>query len=324
MRPVATNTIRDARVVREISTAPVVRGPLQVVPVASSIRVSTKSTGSAPRPPAAALNRPVVTRLAPAPAPALFHEKANLIRENHGAPVDPAQAARLSPVSRAIQPTRSVVVESGRVTLTPKKPQGSAIPAPVPVTRQAAPGQAHPQQDAKQQQQIDARKTQEAEAARKAAQQQLDARKAQEAEAARVKQQQGLDAAKVQKQQQEAEAARREAAAGARCRKGAEATARGRSRSRETAAGARRRKGAEATAGGRSRRVKQQQGLDAAKAQKQQQEAEAARVKQQQGLDAAKAQKQQQEAEAARVKQQQGLDAAKVQKQQQRGRSALG
>ena len=123
--PIAKNMIRDARVVREISAAPVVHGPLPVVPVASSIRVSERA-GSAPRPVAAALTRPVVTRLAPPPAPALFHEKANLIRENHGAPVDSAQAARLSPPSRAIRPTRSVVVEPGRVTLAPKKPQGSA------------------------------------------------------------------------------------------------------------------------------------------------------------------------------------------------------
>jgi hypothetical protein len=203
--PVATNTIRDARVLREISTAPVVRGPLPVVPVASSIRVSTKSAGSAPRPPAAALTRAVVTRLAPAPAPAPFREKANLIRENRGAPVDPAQAARLSPVSRAIRPTRSVVVEPGRVTLTPKKAQG-ARPAPVPVTRQATPGQARPQQDATQQKGLDTRKAQDANAARKQQQQQLDARKTQDADAARKQQQQQLDARKAQ----DADAARKQ------------------------------------------------------------------------------------------------------------------
>src|SRR5450759_2663156 len=203
--PVARNMIRDARVVREISAAPVVRGPLQVLPVASSIRVSTERAGSAPRPPAAALTRAVVTRLAPAPAPAPFREKANLIRENRGAPVDPAQAARLSPVSRAIRPTRSVVVEPGRVTLTPKKAQG-ARPAPVPVTREVTPGQARPQQDATQQKQLDTRKAQDANAARKQQQQQLDARKAQDADAARKQQQQQLDARKAQ----DADAARKQ------------------------------------------------------------------------------------------------------------------
>lgn len=48
--PVGTNVIRDARTVREISAAPVIRGPIQVVPLASSIRVSTERAGSAPRP----------------------------------------------------------------------------------------------------------------------------------------------------------------------------------------------------------------------------------------------------------------------------------
>jgi len=199
--PVASNTVRDATVVRAISAAPVVRGPLPVVPVASSIRVSERA-GPAPRPPAVALTRAVVTRLAPAPAPAPFREKANLIRENRGAPVDPAQAARLSPATKTIQPTRSVVVEPGRVTLAPRKAQAS-IPAPVPVTREAAPGQAR--REAPPQQELDTRKQQEAEGARRQQQQQLDTRK-QEAEGARQQQQHQLDARK----QQEAEGARQQ------------------------------------------------------------------------------------------------------------------
>jgi hypothetical protein len=250
--PVTRNMIRDARVVREVSAAPVVRGPLQVVPLASSIRVSERA-GSAPRPPAAALTRAVVTRLAPPPAPVSFRQKENLIRENRGAPVQAAEAARLAPASQANRPTRSVVVEPGRVTLAPKNAGGGG-PAPVPVTRQAVPGQARreappagmreqPPGQAKnvpvpaQQQQLDTRKAQEAEGARRKQQQDLDTAKAQkqqqqaqEAEGARVKQQQGLDARKAQ----EAEGARR----------------------------------------------KQQQDLDTAKAQKQQQQAqEAARPK---------------------------------------------
>ena len=246
---VTTNTIRDARVLREISTAPVVRGPLPVVPVASSIRVSATSAGPAPRPPAAALTRPVVTHLAPAPAPALFREKTDLIRENRGAPVDSAQAARLSPTSRAIQPARSVVTEPGRSTLKPKNTQVSG-PTPVPVTREATPGHVRreappaggrdvspgqvrgepaPALDAKkaqeadtarkqqqQQQQLEAGKAQEADAARKQQQQQqqLEARKAQEADAARKQQQQQqqLEARKAQ----EADAARRQQPPGAK------------------------------------------------------------------------------------------------------------
>jgi hypothetical protein len=140
--PVAGNTIRDARVLREISTAPVVRGPLPVVPVASSIRMPTQKAGPAPRPPAAVLTRPVVTRLAPAPAPVSFHEKAPVIKENKGAPVNPAPVAHPAQDARAIRPSRSVVVETGQVKLAPKKAQ-AAIPAPVPVRREVPPGQAH-------------------------------------------------------------------------------------------------------------------------------------------------------------------------------------
>ena len=220
--PVARNTIRDARVVREISAAPVVRGPLQVVPLASSLRVSTERAGSAPRPPAVALTRAVVTRLAPPPAPASFRQKENLIRENRGAPVQAAEAARLSPDSRATRPTRSVVVDPGRVTLAPKNARGGG-PAPVLVTREVTPGQTRreappagtremPPGQAKsapaptQQQQLDTRKAQEAESARKTQQQQLDTRKAQEAESARkTQQQQQLDTRKAQ----EAESARK-------------------------------------------------------------------------------------------------------------------
>jgi hypothetical protein len=308
--PVARNTIRDARVLREISAAPVVRGPLPVVPVASSIRVSTERAGSAPRPPAAALTRAVVTRLAPAAAPAPFREKANMIRENRGAPVDPAQAARLSPESRAIRPTRSVVVEPGRVTLTPKKAQG-ATPAPVPVTREVAPGQTRrdappagtrelppgqvkstpaPEQ---QQRDIEDRKQREAEGARRLQQQDIDTRKAQEAEGARKKQQQDIDTRRAQeaegarvKQQKDIEARKAQEAEGARVKQQKDIE----TRKAQEAEGARK---------------KQQQDIDTRRAQ----EAEGARVKQQKDIETRKAQ----EAEGARVKQQQGLDARKQQ-----------
>jgi len=140
--PVARNTIRDARVLREISAAPVVRGPLPVVPAASSIRMSTQKAAPAPRPPAVEMTRPVVTRLAPAPAPVPFHEKAPVIKENKGAPVNPEQAAHLSQNTRVIRPTRSVVTEPGQIKLAPKNAK-AAIPAPVPVKRGVPPGQAH-------------------------------------------------------------------------------------------------------------------------------------------------------------------------------------
>jgi ferric-dicitrate binding protein FerR (iron transport regulator) len=139
--PVGTNRIRDARTLREISAAPVVRGPLQVVPLADSIRVSTNRAGSALRPPDAALNRVVVTRIPPPPAPALFREKVNLIRENRGMPVTPVEAQRFQVKNRTIRPTRSVVVQEGRVTLAPKNARAMG-PAPVLVTSDIPPGRA--------------------------------------------------------------------------------------------------------------------------------------------------------------------------------------
>lgn len=137
--PIGRSTIRTGAVLRQISSAPVVRGPLPLIPIASSIRVSTSRTGTAPRPPGAALNRPVVTRLAPAPAPAHFRDKLEIIRENRGAPVGPVSSERPSPGTKAIRPTNPVVVEPGRVTLSPRN-RGAAGPAPVPITRGSRPG----------------------------------------------------------------------------------------------------------------------------------------------------------------------------------------
>ncbi len=191
--PVGRNLIRDARAVREISAAPVVRGPISVVPLASSIRVSTERTGPAQRPPAAALNRAVVTRRAPPPAPAPFREKEKVIRENRGAPVAPAEDVRLPGRTRATLPTRPVFVEGGQVKLAPKDARGG-VPAPVPVTREARPEQPSRQQEVEQQQRgQDARKAQEEQQQRG-----QDARKAQEEQ-----QQRGQDARKAQEQQQQ-------------------------------------------------------------------------------------------------------------------------
>jgi len=122
--PVASAAVRDARVAREISTAPVVRAPLPIVPTETSIRVSREATSSATRPPAELFSRAVVTRRPPPPAPVRFRDKERLIRENRGAPLVPAEASRLA--------------TEGRVELAPRDARG-ADPAPVPVTREAPP-----------------------------------------------------------------------------------------------------------------------------------------------------------------------------------------
>lgn len=196
--PVGNHVVRDANTVRDASRAPVVRGPIQIVPVASSIRPPTERGGSSPRPPAATLNRPVVTRLAPPPAPPLFRDKESVIRQNGGAPVAPADASRIPANTRAGRPTRSVVAEGGRVALVPKNAQ-DAGPAPVPVTRVPPPGQSRrnqaperPPQDAaaarQQQQAAEALRQQQADAARKQ-QQAEEARRQQQADEARKPQQ---------------------------------------------------------------------------------------------------------------------------------------
>jgi hypothetical protein len=314
--PVGSNVVRDARTVRDISAAPVVQGSIQVVPLPSSIRPATQNAVTAPRPPTATLNRAVVTRLAPPPAPPLFRDKANLIRENRGAPVASAEAARLPLENRARRPTRPVAVEGGRVALAPKNAQ-VAGPAPVPVTRALPPGQTRRQQKpeqpqdaaaARQQPQADsARRQQDVAAA--AQQQQAEAARRQQQDVAAATQQQQAEAAR--KQQQDAAAARQQQADAARKQQQDAAAA-----TQQQQAEAARKRQQDAAAAAQQQQAeaarKQQQDVAAAT---QQQQAEAARKQQQ---DAAAA-RQQQQAEAAR-KQQQDVAAATQQQQAEAAR----
>ena len=351
--PVGTNVIRDARTVREISAAPVVRGPIQIVPLASSIRVSTGRAGSAPRPPAAALSRAVVTRLAPPPAPAPFHEKAHLIKENRGAPVTAAEAARLPVTNQAIRPTRSAVVEGGHVTLAPKK-TGGVGPAPVPVTRAIPPGQARREAQPpgvrevsagqakgapaseRQEPAVDTRKQQQqAEEARKAQQQQAEGarktqqqqavdtqKKQQQAEEARKQQQQQAEGARgaqqqqavdTQKKQQQAEEARKQQQQAEGARKAQQQQAVDTQKKQQQAEEARKQQQQQAEG---ARKAQQQQAVDT---QKKQQQAEEARKQQQQQAEGARKAQQQQQAVDTQKKQQQAEEARKQQQQQAEG-----
>ncbi|MBL8112047.1 MAG: hypothetical protein JNK60_04125 [Acidobacteria bacterium] len=139
-RAISASVVRDPRTLRNFAEAEVVRGPIPVLPSSASIRVSVER-GSAPRPPSASANRAVVTRLAPPPAPIAFEVKTNVIKENRGAPLAPADTERLRTDKRGLTPTRSVTVEEGRVTLTPKAATGADMPPPVPVTREVPRGQ---------------------------------------------------------------------------------------------------------------------------------------------------------------------------------------
>jgi FecR protein len=120
-RPVFSNVIRDRAIVRRVIEGPVVRGPLSIIPTTDSLRVSTGVNVAAPRPPDLFLQRPVVTRVAPPPAPPSFRVKEEVIRRNNGAPLTPTVSGRLSidtrDGARAVSPIRPVV--EGGIRLAP-------------------------------------------------------------------------------------------------------------------------------------------------------------------------------------------------------------
>jgi len=146
-QPVARSIVTDRTVVQQVAAAPVVRS-VPMLPTVQSTRVSLRQ-GTAPRPPAAVVQRSVVARVAPPPAQPRFEQKLAVIRENR-APVAPTQAIRLAAQqpARASAPVaiRSAVSESGRVTLQPRAPQArdasapaAARPMPTPRAAQTAP-----------------------------------------------------------------------------------------------------------------------------------------------------------------------------------------
>ena len=160
-RPAQTVVVRDAAIVRQLESAPVVRGPLPVLPTRESLR----STGiAAPRPPDAVLARPVAVRLAPPAAPPAFDRKVEAIREGRGAPLTPESASRLGAqpgvAARPAVATRPVVLPDRKVQLAPHKDaEGAPPPDPIrarsrelampqaaPVARPAAPERAAPAQ----------------------------------------------------------------------------------------------------------------------------------------------------------------------------------
>ena len=129
-RPVQAALVRDSSVLRQVAAQPVVRGPLPVLPTPDSIRgPSPAHVAVRPR----IVERPVAARLAPPPAPPVFSEKLNAIRENRGAPMTPSVAAKLAIQSphgaRAAVPIHPVSRESGHVELTPHR---EAVGAPPP------------------------------------------------------------------------------------------------------------------------------------------------------------------------------------------------
>ena len=153
-RSVSRDVVRDRAVIRSVESAPVLRGPVPVMPTRASIRMTTREATSA-RPPAPATSRQVVTRAAPPPPPPSFDTKLAVIREKGGAPVAPADAARLSSAdaARAAQRSRPAAAASGAVTLAPKngtarsepvRPQPTAAVVQAPTPRPAPANAARP------------------------------------------------------------------------------------------------------------------------------------------------------------------------------------
>ncbi len=123
---VTGNIVRDRAVVSQVAAAPVLRGPIPVVPTAGSLHVAVRADAvAAPRPPSAVVSRMVVARTAPPPAPPTFQSKLPMITESRGAPVAPAAAARISVENRgrpqAVSDVRPVAEQPGRVTLSPRE-----------------------------------------------------------------------------------------------------------------------------------------------------------------------------------------------------------
>ena len=133
--------VRDRSVVTQVASAPVLRGPLPVVPTAAALRVAVRTEASAaPRPPAAIVERSVVVRAAPPPAPPTFQAKLGVITENRGAPVAPEAAARISVENRGrprtVTDVRPAVEAPGRgVQLAPRSAEaGERGRRPEPIT----------------------------------------------------------------------------------------------------------------------------------------------------------------------------------------------
>ena len=125
-RSVSRALVSDRAVVQSVERAPVLRGPIPVVPTRASLRMTTREATAA-RPPAAA-SRQVVTRVAPPPPPPRFDAKVAVIREKGGAPIAPADAARLSTQSGNAAATRSRTTTS--TSRAPLQPKDSSRPAP--------------------------------------------------------------------------------------------------------------------------------------------------------------------------------------------------
>ncbi len=129
--------VRDTRIVNEVSRAPVLRGPIPVLPTRDSIRVMGvgDQRRDVSRPSEQIGRREVVTRSIPPPAPPSFDRKLEVIRERGGQPIQVEEARRLSSDERRgetrVQPVRPA--GRGDVQLAPRSDVGNTRkPEPLP------------------------------------------------------------------------------------------------------------------------------------------------------------------------------------------------
>lgn len=141
------DVVRDTRIVHDVSAAPILRGPIPVLPTRESIRVApvgVQGRGEV-RPPKRIADREVVTRVAPPPAPPTFDRKLAVIRESGGQPVTSDVARRLSAEEhrgeKAAQPVRPA--GSDQVVLAPRgEVKESRRPQALPPSAARAPANA--------------------------------------------------------------------------------------------------------------------------------------------------------------------------------------
>ena len=129
---------------RQVTSAPVLSGPIPVLPTRESIRVSSAAVPgrASVRPPQRVAQREVVTRMAPPPPPPTFERKLEVIRESGGAPVRPDVSRRLSAEEPRGEKDVQQVRPAGRseVLLAPRgEVKESRKPKPLPPTATRAP-----------------------------------------------------------------------------------------------------------------------------------------------------------------------------------------
>ncbi|MFN7988968.1 MAG: DUF6600 domain-containing protein [Thermoanaerobaculia bacterium] len=136
-RRIDRDVVRTSTVVREVAHAPVLNGPIPVLPTRDAIRAGEigREPRGGPRPPEGIGRREVVTRTAPPPPPPTFDRKLELIRESGGEPVPVEVSRRLAvdehrgagPAQPARPAGRSEVGLSPRGEVEPSR-QPQALP----------------------------------------------------------------------------------------------------------------------------------------------------------------------------------------------------